>query len=183
MKNFDAFLDMLRLGDFVVLDSETTGLKRGEIVQLAVVHANGDVLLNTLVKPVEPIPLEASRIHGIVNEMVAGAPGFGDILPLLTTLLTGTNVVVYNASYDRRMLHQSAEIAGLPKTDWKALSPWWCAMEAFADIYGDWNPRRHSYRWQKLSKACYFYNIPLENAHSALADTQATLNICKEMAK
>lgn len=183
MSKLQAFKDMLRAGDYKVLDTETTGLDRGEIVQLAVVDADGTVQMNTLVKPVNPIPLAASRIHGIVDDMVEGAPTFADILPQITSLLTATNVVVYNAVYDRKMLHQSAEAAGLPRTDWKALSPWWCAMEAFAEVYADWNPRRHSYRWQKLSLACAYYRIPLQDAHNALADSQATLNICKEMAK
>lgn len=181
MKELQQFKQMLRTGEYVVLDTETTGLNRGEIVQLAVVGSSGQVLMDTLVKPVVSIPPDATRIHGITDDMVADAPGFADILPQLQPLLTGTNVVVYNATYDRKMLHQSAEVAGLEKVDWKALSRWWCAMEAFAEIYHDWNSYRHNYRWQKLSTACAYYKIELQNAHGALADSQATLNICKEM--
>lgn len=183
MKELEAFKAMVRAGQYVVLDTETIGLKRGEVVQVAIVGATGEVLMDTLVKPVEPIPPSATRIHGITDAMVADAPSFKDILPQLRTILTGTNVIVYNAVYDRRMLHQSAEAAGCEHTDWKTISRWWCAMEAFAEIYGDWNNYRHSYRWQKLSTACAFYKIPLINAHGALADSRATLNICKEMVK
>lgn len=183
MSELSQFLEMLKGGEYVVLDSETTGVARAEIVQIAVVDAAGQVLIDTLVKPMKSIPSEATRIHGITDATVADAPSFAAILPQLQTILTGQNVIVYNAEFDRRMLHESADAAGCDMTDWESLSRWWCAMKAFAEIYGDWNSYRHSYRWQKLSTACAHYDIALENAHSALADTQATLNICKEMAK
>lgn len=181
MSELKAFREMLAQNNFVVLDTETTGLERGEVVQIAIVESTGDVLFDVLVKPVNPIPRDATAIHGITNEMVAGSPSFALLVPSIRDALVGRNVVVYNAVYDRKMLHQSAEAAGINKTDWKVISQWWCAMEAFAEIYGDWNDYRQSFRWQKLSRACRYYNIPVENAHSALADAQMTLEVCRRM--
>lgn len=177
-----SIIDVIKTNDFVVLDTETTGVTRGEIVSIAVLGSNGETLLDTLVKPVRRIPYDATRIHGITDFMVADAPSFATVQPDLLRLLTGTNVIVYNAVFDRKMLHQSAEAVGLPKTDWKALSPWYCAMEAFAEIYGDWDAYRRTYRWHKLSAACRHYKIPVIGAHGALADCRMTLALCHKMA-
>src|SRR4051794_16479396 len=97
MSELSQFLEMLKGGDYVVLDSETTGVAHAEIVQIAVVDAAGQVLIDTLVKPIQLIPREATRIHGITDAMVADAPTFAAILPQLQNILTGRNVVVYNA--------------------------------------------------------------------------------------
>jgi len=179
--SLQAFKNMIQQGNYVVLDTETTGLERGEIVQIAVIDASGAVLLDTLVKPVNPIPPDASRIHGLYAYHVADAPTWESISAQLVPLLSGRDVVIYNAVYDRKMMHQSAEAAGLPKVDWKTLATFWCAMEAFAETYGDWNEYRGNYRWQKLVTAARYYRLPVVDAHSALGDCQMTLQVIKAM--
>lgn len=176
------FLNIVRGGHFLILDTETTGLERGEVVQIGVIDSSGRELMNTFVKPVDPIPLSTTRIHGITNQMVASAPRFGEVVEQLRQTLQDQQVIVYNAVYDRRMLHLSAEAAGLEKTDWKTLSHWWCAMEAFAEVYGDYNSFRRSYRWQKLSTAARYYGLSPVNEHTALGDCLTTLAVCKHMA-
>jgi DNA polymerase III epsilon subunit-like protein len=184
MSQVQQLVEVIRSGNFVVLDTETTGLDyRAEIVSIAVISSKGETIINTLLKPSRPIPPDATRIHGITDNDVADAPTFPDILPQLTPILTGTNVVVYNATYDRKLLHQSAEGWNVPKTDWKTLSPWHCAMQVFAEIYGDWNDWHQSYRWQRLSTACQYYKIPVVGAHGALADCLMTLEVCKKIAE
>jgi DNA polymerase III alpha subunit (gram-positive type) len=58
----------LALDNWVILDTETTGLYDAEIVEIAVVDPLGEALLNTLVKPTIPIPTEVIEIHGITDE-------------------------------------------------------------------------------------------------------------------
>jgi DNA polymerase-3 subunit epsilon len=183
MSELQGLLNVIRSGNFLILDTETTGLERGEVVQIGIVDSSGTALMNTLVKPIEPIPLSTTRIHGITNQMVASAPRFADVVDQLRETINGQQVIVYNAVYDRRMLHQSAEMAGIEKTDWKAISRWWCAMEGFAEVYGDWNSMRRSYRWQKLATAARHYGLSLVDEHSALGDCLTTLAICKQMAE
>jgi DNA polymerase III subunit epsilon len=108
------FVSMIQGDDYLVLDTETTGLHDGEIVQIAIINQSGDVLLDTFVKPVYTIPADATRIHGITDAMVKDAPGWADVLPVVYTLLNGKHVVIYNAVYDRKMMHQSSEKAGVP---------------------------------------------------------------------
>lgn len=180
--NLDSFKAMIRDEHFVVLDTETTGLERGEIVQIAIVEKGGNVILNTLVKPVEPIPPDATRIHGITDEMVKDAPTWEQVRRDVFYAIAGRHCVVYNAVYDRKMMHQSAERRGMVKLDWKEYAAFWCAMEAFAEVFGDWNDYRGNYRWQKLSTAAAHYGIAQKDAHTALDDALTTLAVCKAMA-
>lgn len=168
----------------LILDTETTGLHDGEICQIAVINCNGETLLNTLVKPVNGIPEGATAIHGITNEMVAAAPRWSEVVPQLMSFINGSDLVVYNALYDRRMFHQSDEAANLPRAEWRSIARWHCAMEKYAEYWGDWNDYHQSYRWQKLTDACWQQRIPDPDApaHSALGDCLRTLALLKAMA-
>lgn len=177
----DSFLEMASQREFLILDTETTGLHDGEICQIAVLSASGEVCLDTYVRPKRRIPLAATRIHGITDSMVRDAPTWGEIVPQLQELLEGRDLVVYNAIFDRRMMHRSAEAFGLPKIDWKEIARWWCAMNAYAEFYGDWNSYRRSYRWQSLSNACSQQRIRVVDAHSALGDCRLTLALIQAM--
>ena len=173
-------IDILKTDDYVVLDTETTGVdSNSEIVSIAIINSRGQTLLHTRVKPFEPIPLGATNIHGITNEDVINAPR----LPYLEILniINGKHVVVYNADYDSAMLYRSMKAGNFPFIDWNRIAMWHCAMKEFARIYGDWDYRRKAYAWKKLSKAAEYYNIPIVDAHDALADCLLTLEVCKAM--
>jgi DNA polymerase III subunit epsilon len=173
------FRRMLNTDEYVILDTETTGLDDGEIVQIAILERTGRILLDTLVKPKQPIPPSAFAIHGISDAMVEDSPTWALIQPEVFRLLQGRNVVIYNAVYDRKMMHKSSERWGLPKTEWKEIATFWCAMTHFAEVYGDWNDYRGNYRWQKLESAARYYNIPFQGkAHTALGDCMTTLAVC-----
>ncbi|MDL1900558.1 3'-5' exonuclease [Anaerolineae bacterium CFX9] len=176
------FWTVLRSQDYLILDTETTGLSQAEICQIAIIDAAGSVLLDTLVKPVRSIPPDATRIHGITDRDVAGAPSFAQVRPIIIDLLRDRDVIVYNAAFDRKMLHQSADAAGLEHVDYKQFSRWWCAMETFSELYAEFDRSRRSYRWQSLARAAAYYNIiPEAPAHSAIADCRTTLNVCRRM--
>ncbi|MCL4880490.1 MAG: 3'-5' exonuclease [Anaerolineae bacterium] len=175
----EALRQAVRRKNFVILDTETTGLNDGEICQIAIIDQHGQTLLDTLVKPVNGIPADATQIHGITTDMVTSAPGWSEVAPQVRALLTGRDVIVYNAVYDRKMMHKSAEAAGMEKIDWKAFSEWVCAMEAYAEYYGDWNDYRQSFRWQKLIDAARNCSVAVSNAHSALGDCLMTLGVVR----
>jgi len=168
---------VVRAQNFIILDTEITGLNQGEICQLAIIDHNGDVLLDTLVKPNNPIPPHATRNHGITNRDVQAAPNWAFLAPQIENILRGHDVITYNATYDRKMFHQSAEAMGMVKIDWKTISPWYCAMEAFAEFYGDWNAYHQSYRWKKLSVAADYCGVEVKDAHNALGDCLMTLGV------
>src|SRR5215471_2455226 len=104
--------DLLALADFIVLDTETTGLGIwSEVIQIAVIDPTGAALLDTLVKPTREIEAGATAIHGITAEVVAAAPTFAEVYPLLCKAIAGRRVVIYNADFDRSMLFQSMHLS------------------------------------------------------------------------
>jgi DNA polymerase-3 subunit epsilon len=179
----DPFIALVRSGDFVVMDTETTGLgDDAEICQIAIIDSTGNVVLDTLVKPQKPIPTSATAIHHISNEMVKDAPIWLNVNEKVWQALHGKTVIVYNADYDFRLIAQSEKACEpLATSDWHTIKRE-CAMLKFAEIYGDWNDYHGNYRWQKLDKAARYYDLPVNAAHTALGDCLMTLAICKAMA-
>jgi DNA polymerase-3 subunit epsilon len=171
----------VRQNNFVVLDTETTGLdRRAQVCQVAIIDGEGKTLVDRLVKPTRPIPLDATRIHGITNAHVADAPGFGEVAPQIVSAISGRAVIIYNATFDLAMLRQSAEAVDV-QIDWPGLASYVCAMQAYAQHWGVWDAGRRSYRWQSLSAACSQQTIPVKNAHNALGDCLLTLALIKKI--
>ena len=160
---------MLQRDDWVVLDTETTGLGAAEVVEIAVVNPQGMPLLNTLVKPTIAIPEEAIAVHGITNEMVESAPNFCTVYPQIVAELANREVLIYNANFDVGILRHCCQLHKLPLLGLGKRSH--CIMEWYAQWYGEWSDYWRSYRWQALC-----------GGHRALDDCLATLNRLKEMA-
>ena len=175
-----AFLNMIQRGNWVVLDTETTGLQHAEVCQIAVVDSSGSVLLNTLVRPTRPIPADVTRIHGITNAHVADAPMWSVIAPRLQEAIQGRDVIVYNVEYDRNVLRWSDEASG--RTDeWSKIATWWCAMKWYAEHRGVRNLKYGGYMWHSLTNAMLQQGLPVSDAHSALGDTQMTRTLIQHL--
>jgi len=171
------FEAMIARGNWLVLDTETTGLARpAEICQIAVVDALGSIRLNTLVKTVRPIPADATRIHGISNADIAGAPGWDKVQPQLADLIDGHDVIIYNEAYDRKMLHLSDEAAGLGLLKYQDRARWYCAMLWYAAHRGE-KGKYGDPKWHSLTNAMAQQNLPISNAHHALGDVLMTRHL------
>ena len=172
--------------DPLILDTETTGLgNNAEICEISVIDARGRTLVDQLIKPVRPIPADATDIHGITNDDVAEASNFGHVWPQLTTILLGQTVVIYNSDYDLRLLRQSGMAVGIGSMGalHSITRNTFCAMKLYAQYYGAWNDRRGSYRWQPLDAAVRQCGItPPPNMHRARTDSELTLKVLEHMA-
>jgi DNA polymerase III epsilon subunit family exonuclease len=161
------------------LDTETTGLdSNAEICEITIIDHNGLPLINTLIKPIKPIPEEAIKIHGITNEMVKDAPSFSDIYFELLNILFLKKIIIYNADYDLRLLRQCADLTGVHH---KSREPFEavqgnsiCAMKSYQQF-------TESNKWTKLTKACEQMKIDVSDitAHRALSDCIMTLRLIK----
>lgn len=179
--DFMEFLKVVEHEDCLVCDTETTALEYGEIIQLALCDMERNPVINTYVKPVRTIPTDAIRIHGIENDMVADAPSWATVRTEFIEAIKGHTVIIYNAVYDRKMMHSSDEISGLERISYKEIAPFYCAMTAYAEFHGEWNEYRGSYRWQRLTDAARQQNIMVENAHDAYGDCLMTLGLIYAM--
>lgn len=168
-------IDVIRNNNYVILDTETTGLERpAEICQIAVISHTGNILVDTYVKPVRKIPQQATSIHGITDDMVKSAPMWKQIKDKVYEELVGKDVIVYNAKFDRNMLHLSDESNGLERTNYHEYMTWHCAMLWYAEYWGEMHSYYGTPVWQKLTNACKQQRIGIIDAHSALGDCRMT---------
>lgn len=89
-----------------VIDLETTGvdIDRDRIVQIAVVRSDG-LSREWLINPGQAIPELASAIHGITQDMVAGAPTFRAVADDIYQCIVGCDIGTYNGrAFDVPML-------------------------------------------------------------------------------
>lgn len=165
----------------VFLDTETSGIATdAEIIEICIIENNGEVVLDSLIKPVNPVPENATAIHGISNEMLEDAPTWPDIWPVVKHALSGRWVGIYNAEFDVRLIKQTHEIAGLK---WEPLgAKAICIMEAFARFIGDWSDYHQSYRRHKLENAGKHFDIKIPNSHRAKDDTELARQVLMHVA-
>ncbi len=169
------------------IDTETTGLNdHAEICDLAVVDAEGTVLLNSLVRPTIPIPAAATAVHHIDDAQVKTAPTLADLWGPVSEFLAERLVVIYNLDYDWARLVRSAQ-ANKVETQWlkhalNSAPGWHCAMKLYAQFYGQ-RGNYGSYRWQKLEQAARQCGLHLPaDLHRAGADAELARQIVKHMA-
>jgi DNA polymerase III subunit epsilon len=153
----------------IYLDTETTGLdSKAEIIEIAVVDSNLRPLINTLVRPRNPIPQDATRIHGITDQMTATAPTWVALWQEIRGVFFGRQLAIYNADFDLRMIDQTNKICGLPR--WQPGSTPLDIMILFADFRAVWDPIRNQNRYFRLEEAGSYLGIKLPNSHRALDD-------------
>ncbi|MGS2743567.1 3'-5' exonuclease [Halomonas sp. LS-001] len=178
-------------------DTETTGLPdwkspsesehQPHLVQIAAILADTDTRkeIATLDLIIAPdgweIPAEVSEIHGITHEHAA-AVGVDESLALnLFFQLWGRYPrVAHNRTFDQRIIRIAAK-RYMGEADAEA----WADKEQFADTMLLAKPimqmlpkGRYGYKSPKLSEAYEFFTgKQLENAHSAMADTRACMEV------
>ena len=173
----------------LILDTETTGLgDEAEICEIAIINHLGEVVLDTRVKPVYGISADATRVHGMTDADVAGAPTIDEALDdELKAVLNTSSIAIYNADFDLRMLRQS----GAPRGRFEIISlaqaihhRTLCVMQLYSEFYGDWNEWHQSYTFQSLTSAAEQCRLSWqEGAHTALGDAQMTLEVLRYMAR
>ena len=165
-----AHLARLRLQSSpLYLDTETTGLgPQDEIIEVCLLDSEGGVLFESLVRPTQPIPMDAVALHGITDAMVAQSPRWPEIWPTLRGMMLGRPVGVYNADFDSRLLRQTHARHAL--TDSVDASAFFCLMLLYAQYRGEWDASRRSFRWHSLETARRQAGLPFPNAHRARDD-------------
>ncbi|WCK57614.1 exonuclease domain-containing protein (plasmid) [Aneurinibacillus sp. Ricciae_BoGa-3] len=162
--------DILHIGsDFVVLDIETTALspdKGGMIIEIGAVKIQDGKIIDTysqLINPERKIYPKTTEITGITNEMVAGKPVYGQVLPEFYRFLRNAIVVAHNATFDwdRYFMFFFPKVGIYPTN--KVVDTLPLSKLYFPDKSG-----------HKLNEMCEELGVQLTNHHRALDDAMAT---------
>ena len=161
------------------IDLETTGINisKDRIVEISIAKANVDGSVELKTKRVNPnmaIPLESSLIHGIYDEDVKDEPSFRQLAKSLAQFLEGCDLAGFNSNrFDIPMLVE--EFLRIDNTTFDIKN------RKFVDaqrIFHLMEPRT------LVAAYKYYCGKSLENAHSAEADTLATLAVvCAQVEK
>lgn len=155
----------------IFFDIESTGLDiaKDRIVEISIVKVmpdgSKDVKTRRL-NPTIPISEEAQNIHGISNEDVKDCPTFQQVAKSLAKMMEGCDFAGYNSTkFDIPLLAEEFLRAGVD-FDFRKRK-----MVDVQNIF-------HKLEQRTLSAAYKFYcHKNLEDAHSAEADTLATLEV------
>jgi DNA polymerase-3 subunit epsilon len=153
--------------EYAIVDIETTGgnASGSRITEIAIIIHDGKKIVErweTLVNPQKEIPPAIFALTGITNEMVSTAPIFDLISDKVLELLKDRVFVAHNVNFDYSFIRNELELSGYKWTAKKL-----CTVRAARKI----KPGLPSY---SLGRLCNSLDIPLENAHRAGGDANAT---------
>ena len=154
-----------------IFDIEATGLSitTDRIIEIAIVKISPNGERNEFLKRVNPeipIPKESSEIHGIYDDDIKNEPTFKQILPDLEEFLEDADFAGFNSNkFDLPILAEEMLRAG---------SNFDLSSKKHIDVQNIF----HKMEQRTLIAAYQFYcGKELKNAHSALADAEATWEV------
>lgn len=156
----------------VFFDLETTGVDKmkDRILEIAMIKMGGgpEQRLYSLVNPEIPIPAAASEIHGITDDKVKDAPTLKTLLPMIVGMIEGADLGGFNSNiFDIPMLY--VELIRCGHT-----------MDLSSTLFIDARTIFVRKEERTLTAAVKFYlNKDHEDAHGALADVEATIEVFK----
>ena len=158
------------LSEFIVLDTETTGIAVGSrLVEVAALHVKDGAVVRqfqSLVNPEMRIPLVVQRVHGITDAMVAGAPKAAAVLARFAAFVAGHTLVAHNASFDFRIL--AGEYGRVQ------VAPPGCALYCSLSLARAVFPEAPNHKLGTLASVLKLSHPP---AHRALADCFTTMEL------
>ena len=160
--------------DLCFFDLEATGLNviRDRIVQIAIIkYSKKDKPpeeLTMLINPGIPISEEAMEVHGITPKMLSNKPTFQQVGQKIFDFIGNSDLAGYNSNrFDVPMLMEEFARIGIEFDVSKR------RLIDVQRVFYKMEPRT-------LKAALRFYcGKELENAHDALADVQATIDVFK----
>ena len=160
----------------LAVDTETTGMSPAEghrLVEVARVAVVGGLLgedWSTLIDPGRAIPPDATRVHGISDAMVAGAPKAAAAGQLLREACGDLPLVFHNAPFDLPFLVQLFRDASVPPL----VNPIIDTLGLARGLFGTGS--------NALGAVAARLKLPAETAHRALGDTRTTARLFVELA-
>lgn len=173
-----------KIKDFVVIDTETTGLSsKSSIIELSAIKFidfKPVEIFDTFIKPPRKIPESSTKINGITDEMVCNSPKLKDISQCFIDFVGDYNIVGHNLEFDLSVLKNKGivfsnrkyfdtlllakKVLKKPKTKWdKEYEVYYTDYDSGYDV--------ESY---KLEDLCNYYEIYRSVSHHSDSDCLAT---------
>lgn len=157
----------------VFFDIESTGLspEKDRIVEISLIKVYPDGHEEVRTRRINPechIPEESTAVHGITDDDVRDCPTFRQVAKSLASMIQGCDIAGYNSNrFDVPLLGEEFIRAGV-EVDFSR-----CRFIDVQTIF-------HKMERRTLEAAYKFYcDKDLTEAHSAEADTRATLEVLK----
>lgn len=168
----------LASGEYVVLDTETTGLsaQNDKIIEIALLKVSGGKIVDeycTLVNPQQHIGSRASEINGIYDDDVKDAPLYDEVGEKTAEFLGNCTIVGHNIKFDLGFMGGLLKSVTLDQDlTWKYIDTIDVAKRAY--------PGERNYKLQTLVQSL---GIETDGAHRAKSDALATwklFDLCNE---
>ena len=159
--------------DFISFDIETTGTLSHvdlivEISAVKFIKGKPQDVFQSLVSIDKPMPIEASRVNGITDDMLKGQPSIEEVLPKFAFFCKADLLVAHNAIFDFQFLAKAIQEHQSPSPQGLILDTYSLARKVF--------PQALNY---KLATLCEHLKIKTGSFHRAEADATA----CGELFK
>ena len=171
-----AIRQLLGRDDVFILDTETTGLRDAEVIEVALIDTQGRTRLNTLIEPkAARMNPYAQRVHGLSLTALKGQPRWPEVLPELERIAKDGTILAWNAPFDARMLEQTSALWGLPHPKFLFV----CAMNLYARNQG-----KRAFGLHKAVAAEGLETLFDKHAsHRALGDVIFVLEVLKKLSQ
>ena len=155
---------------YAIVDIETTGgyAANNAITEVAIVLHDGIREVKryeTLVNPRMAIPRYVQALTGIDDAMVAGAPDFDEIAPVIYEWLKDAVFIAHNVNFDYSFLNHQLKACGFDLGGKKL-----CTVRLSRKVF----PGAPSY---SLGNICQYLGIDISNRHRAGGDADATARL------
>lgn len=169
----DVGFDQMR---FAVVDVETTGGvagRGGHIIEFAVVQIEHRQIVDSFASLVDPgvsVSPWITRLTGIRNGMIRGAPTFAEILPEVRRRLEGRVFVAHSVGYDWGFVREEMRRAGTSLPE----GPRLCTVQLTRRLLPGLDRRG-------LDALTRYYGIEVQERHRARGDAIATARCLLKM--
>jgi len=152
--------------EWIIVDLETTGLdpEQADILEVGALRVRGGEMVDAfhaLVRPERPIPDDITRLTGLTDADVAGAPSEREVLMRFAEFVGDAPMAGHHWAFERSFLLHRAARYGLPLHPGDGL----CTL-SLARILA---PRLMSHRLEYLARRL---RLPAEGSHRAMADAR-----------
>ena len=161
---------------YAIVDIETTGgyAAAHGITEISIHVFDGNKVtkkFETLINPRLPIPRYIQAMTGITDEMVVRAPAFENVAETIYNLLNDKIFVAHNVNFDYSFVKNHLEEYGFALNVKKL-----CTVRLSRKIF-------HGFPSYSLGKLCHSLGIRIQNQHRAGGDTEATVQVFKQLLK